>query len=162
MFDLDPQGDNQLAFKKGDVIEVVDTTDDNWWYGALRERNGEPFTENAQGLFPTNYFQAYAVEKKKKIRIKVPQGSKILQLQQSILALKNASAEKLTGTKKDSSTSNPSIVAKAAELSKALSFGSESSQEDSQKDENGQKSPSKLQHVYLVIFLFSLLCFGDF
>merc|ERR1712100_88670 len=112
--------------------------------GAIRERNGEPFTDNVQGLFPTNYFQAYAVEKKKKLRIKVPQGSKILQLQQSILALKTASAEKLTGTKKDSSssTSNPSIVAKAAELSKALSFGSESLQEESQKDKEGQNSPS--------------------
>jgi hypothetical protein len=46
LFDFKPQEDNELEFKKGDLIEVVEKDDANWWRGRLDER---------EGLFPANY-----------------------------------------------------------------------------------------------------------
>ncbi|KAG1662933.1 Rho guanine nucleotide exchange factor 4 [Nymphon striatum] len=34
---LDPE---ELAFKAGDLVEVVDTTDENWWWGIMSKRCG--------------------------------------------------------------------------------------------------------------------------
>ena len=34
---LDPE---ELGFRAGDVIEVTDMTDKDWWWGKLREKEG--------------------------------------------------------------------------------------------------------------------------
>ncbi|KAJ2726116.1 hypothetical protein GGI07_000755 [Coemansia sp. Benny D115] len=49
----------ELAFEKGDVVEVTEHVDDGWWFGRLvqssvRSRVGET------GLFPSNYTEEYA------------------------------------------------------------------------------------------------------
>ncbi|XP_028413322.1 growth factor receptor-bound protein 2-like [Dendronephthya gigantea] len=46
LFDFKPQEENELEFKKGQIIQVVEKDDANWWRGRL---------ENREGLFPSNY-----------------------------------------------------------------------------------------------------------
>ncbi|XP_033118497.1 growth factor receptor-bound protein 2-like [Anneissia japonica] len=48
MFDFVPQEDGELSFNLGDVIDVLDDSDANWWRGCL---NGK------EGMFPTPYVQ---------------------------------------------------------------------------------------------------------
>ncbi|XP_060705267.1 GRB2-related adapter protein 2a [Hemiscyllium ocellatum] len=46
MFDFTAEADDELEFKTGDIIEVLDNTDPSWWKGCLWGRIG---------LFPSNY-----------------------------------------------------------------------------------------------------------
>lgn len=46
LFDFKPQEDGELEFKRGDIIEVVERDDPNWWRGKVGSR---------EGLFPSNY-----------------------------------------------------------------------------------------------------------
>lgn len=45
LFDFKPQEDNELEFKKGDLIEVIEQ-DGDWWRGRMGAE---------EGLFPANY-----------------------------------------------------------------------------------------------------------
>lgn len=47
-FDFQAQETEELSFHKGDVINVVEKDDDNWWKGELHGQ---------MGLFPTNYVE---------------------------------------------------------------------------------------------------------
>ena len=49
LFDFTPQEEGELAFKRGDIIEVVEKDDPNWWKGKLGGN---------EGLFPSNYVEA--------------------------------------------------------------------------------------------------------
>ena len=49
LFDFKPQEENELEFKKGEIIQVIEKDDANWWRGRLGER---------EGLFPANYVAA--------------------------------------------------------------------------------------------------------
>ena len=31
---------DELSFRVGDVIEILDMTDDTWWQGSVREKSG--------------------------------------------------------------------------------------------------------------------------
>jgi hypothetical protein len=46
LYDIEAEVEDELAFKAGDMIEVIETSDDGWWKGRL---NGK------EGLFPVNY-----------------------------------------------------------------------------------------------------------
>lgn len=46
LFDFVPQEDGELAFSRGDTIEVIEKDDPNWWKGKLNDK---------EGLFPSNY-----------------------------------------------------------------------------------------------------------
>ncbi|XP_059809565.1 GRB2-related adapter protein-like [Hypanus sabinus] len=46
MFDFTAEADDELEFKCGDIIEVLDTSDPSWWKGSLWGQIG---------LFPSNY-----------------------------------------------------------------------------------------------------------
>ncbi|EFP05386.1 hypothetical protein GCK72_018174 [Caenorhabditis remanei] len=46
LFDFNPQESEELAFKRGDVIILIDKEDANWWEGQLNNR---------RGIFPSNY-----------------------------------------------------------------------------------------------------------
>ncbi|CAL2044735.1 unnamed protein product [Caenorhabditis brenneri] len=46
LFDFNPQESEELAFKRGDVIILIDKSDPNWWEGQLNNR---------RGIFPSNY-----------------------------------------------------------------------------------------------------------
>ncbi|GCB62551.1 hypothetical protein scyTo_0009537 [Scyliorhinus torazame] len=46
LFDFTAEADDELDFKSGDIIEVLDSTDPSWWKGCLWGRIG---------LFPSNY-----------------------------------------------------------------------------------------------------------
>ncbi|KAK6171085.1 hypothetical protein SNE40_019345 [Patella caerulea] len=47
-FDFEPQSQDELAFKKRDIIRVIEKVDENWWKGEL----------NAQvGVFPITYVE---------------------------------------------------------------------------------------------------------
>ncbi|KAI0461142.1 hypothetical protein LJB42_001157 [Komagataella kurtzmanii] len=48
-YDYDAAEDNELTFKEGDKIEVLDQPDDDWWLGQV---GGQ------KGLFPSNYVSA--------------------------------------------------------------------------------------------------------
>lgn len=45
-YNFEPQESGELRFRKGDIITVTDSSDDNWWKGSC---NGE------NGLFPASY-----------------------------------------------------------------------------------------------------------
>ncbi|CAB4002121.1 growth factor receptor-bound 2 [Paramuricea clavata] len=49
LFDFTPQEEGELEFKRGDIIEVIEKDDANWWKGKLN---------NNEGLFPSNYVEA--------------------------------------------------------------------------------------------------------
>ncbi|XP_071953295.1 growth factor receptor-bound protein 2-like [Antedon mediterranea] len=49
-FDFIPQEDGELSFSMGDIIEVLDDSDSNWWKGKLGGR---------EGMFPTPYVSKY-------------------------------------------------------------------------------------------------------
>uniref|UniRef100_A0A8C6WXW0 Osteoclast-stimulating factor 1 n=1 Tax=Neogobius melanostomus TaxID=47308 RepID=A0A8C6WXW0_9GOBI len=46
LYDFAAEEDDELAFKAGDIIEVLDRSDPSWWTGKLRGKSG---------LFPANY-----------------------------------------------------------------------------------------------------------
>eukprot|EP01137_Pigoraptor_chileana_P022913 Opistho-2@88398 len=46
LFDFNPQEEGELGFKKGEIVQVLDDSDPNWWMGAC---NG------TTGLFPSSY-----------------------------------------------------------------------------------------------------------
>uniref|UniRef100_A0AC34G7H2 SH3 domain-containing protein n=1 Tax=Panagrolaimus sp. ES5 TaxID=591445 RepID=A0AC34G7H2_9BILA len=46
LFDFSPQESGELGFKRGDIINVINREDENWWEGSL---NGQ------RGLFPATY-----------------------------------------------------------------------------------------------------------
>eukprot|EP01136_Pigoraptor_vietnamica_P039069 Opistho-1_new@109225 len=47
-YDYDAQGDEELSFRAGDVITIVNKEDDLWWLGELNGR---------QGMLPTNFVE---------------------------------------------------------------------------------------------------------
>ena len=40
VWDRDALDSDELSFRVGDVIEVLDMTDDVWWHGSVRETSG--------------------------------------------------------------------------------------------------------------------------
>ncbi|PAV81341.1 hypothetical protein WR25_09326 [Diploscapter pachys] len=46
LFDFNPQEDGELAFKRGDIITLINKDDQNWWEGTLNSR---------RGMFPATY-----------------------------------------------------------------------------------------------------------
>jgi amphiphysin len=50
VFDYSQQREDELSFKAGDVIEIIDKTD-QWWRGRVYPSKDEP------RLFPSNYVQ---------------------------------------------------------------------------------------------------------
>ena len=48
LFDFTPQEEGELEFKRGDLIQVVEKDDPNWWRGKLA---------NKEGMFPSNYVE---------------------------------------------------------------------------------------------------------
>eukprot|EP01040_Poterioochromonas_malhamensis_P006424 gene6424-6920_t len=46
LYDHDAEADDELNFKAGDKVEVVETSDDGWWKGRCHGK---------EGLFPVNY-----------------------------------------------------------------------------------------------------------
>lgn len=49
VFDFEPQEEGELRLRKGDEIEVLDKSDQNWWRGRC---NGH------EGMFPVPYVRA--------------------------------------------------------------------------------------------------------
>lgn len=46
LFDFAPQEEGELGFRRGDVIQVLDNSDPNWWKGGCH---------GLTGMFPRNY-----------------------------------------------------------------------------------------------------------
>jgi len=51
LFDHEADAEDELSFQLNDRIDVMDDTDDGWWYG----RNVKT---SAMGLFPANYVKS--------------------------------------------------------------------------------------------------------
>ena len=50
-FDYEAQHADELSFKQGDVIEIVDRSDAQWWKGRKQGTSGDPM------LFPATFVQ---------------------------------------------------------------------------------------------------------
>ncbi|XP_033630400.1 protein enhancer of sevenless 2B-like isoform X2 [Asterias rubens] len=48
LYDFVPLDDNELELRAGDIVDLLDSTDPNWWLGKLRMK---------KGLFPRSYVQ---------------------------------------------------------------------------------------------------------
>lgn len=46
LFDFEAKEKGELSFKRGEIIQVLDKIDDNWWTGACKGHTG---------IFPQNY-----------------------------------------------------------------------------------------------------------
>lgn len=54
LFDFEAKEDGDLNFKRGDIIQVLDKSDANWWKGKC---NGQ------SGMFPHTYVKQVNCEK---------------------------------------------------------------------------------------------------
>lgn len=50
-FDYEAQREDELSFKIGDVIEITERTDSQWWRGRVHNTKDTPL------LFPSNFVQ---------------------------------------------------------------------------------------------------------
>ena len=50
LYDFSPQESGELEFRRGDIITVTDSSDENWWQGVLGNRKGQ---------FPATYVAPY-------------------------------------------------------------------------------------------------------
>ena len=48
LFDFKSESDEELGFRKGDEVEILEELDENWWKGRLNDQ---------EGLFPATYVQ---------------------------------------------------------------------------------------------------------
>ena len=54
-YDFAPENTEELAFRRGDIIYVLNKNDPNWWMGEIVRDN-----DVSRGLFPKNYVCPYS------------------------------------------------------------------------------------------------------
>ncbi|CAH1794711.1 unnamed protein product [Owenia fusiformis] len=54
-FDFNADEADELTFKRGDLITVLDQNDNNWWMGEIKDMYGQ----TQKGLFPKTYVQPH-------------------------------------------------------------------------------------------------------
>jgi hypothetical protein len=56
LFNFNPTEENELGFREGDIIRVIEQYEDSeWWLGELDNDKNDP---PKKGLFPSNYTEA--------------------------------------------------------------------------------------------------------
>lgn len=55
LYDYQPQGENELAIREGDLLYIVEKGEDDWWK-AKKKAPGED-EEEPVGLIPSNYVE---------------------------------------------------------------------------------------------------------
>lgn len=50
LYDYDARTDEDLSFKKGDILEIINDTQGDWWYAKAKTKNG-----TVEGYIPSNY-----------------------------------------------------------------------------------------------------------
>jgi len=55
-YDFVPESPEELQFRRGDIIQVLQKNDPNWWMGEITRDN----TQVSRGLFPRTYVSQYS------------------------------------------------------------------------------------------------------
>lgn len=51
LYDYDARTNEDLSFKKGDILEIINDTQGDWWYARMKTKNGN----SIEGYIPSNY-----------------------------------------------------------------------------------------------------------
>jgi len=55
-YDFVPENAEELQFRRGDIIHVLQKNDPNWWMGEIKRDDAQV----SRGLFPVTYVSTYS------------------------------------------------------------------------------------------------------
>jgi len=116
LYDFEAAEDNELTFHTGDIIEILNDSDPNWWKG---EMNG------SAGLFPSNFVtsdlnkqvEPEVVQAKQPEAVEVTQPEKVLYVDEALI---DKTLSDLQNIDPESSTADPAEMLKNEEACLAM------------------------------------------
>jgi hypothetical protein len=61
-YDFPSENDRELELKQGDIVELFNADDDEWWYGQVMVQTANGLMEsNRRGFFPATYVLRYTM-----------------------------------------------------------------------------------------------------
>jgi len=62
LYDFPSENERELELKQGDIVELFNDDDDEWWYGQIMIMTAKGFQETPKkGFFPATYVQRHYI-----------------------------------------------------------------------------------------------------